>query len=99
MTTVELTIERGSDDAWRELGVEVRGTVTGPRRATLLDPPESSETEIVSVTCDGRDFELDADEEAKALEMLERQAREDAVDARATRADWERDCRRDERFG
>jgi alpha-ketoglutarate-dependent taurine dioxygenase len=95
LTTIELTIERGDDSTndWRELTVEVRGTVTRERPATRYDPAEGGEVEIDSVTCNGQDFELDADEEDKAMQLLERQAREDTEEARCRRWDWAREER------
>jgi hypothetical protein len=98
LTTVELTIERGTDDDWRELTVEVRGTVTRERPATRYDPAEGGEAEIVSVTCDGKDFELEAGEEDKAMRLLERQAREDTEDARCRRWDWATEKRLEREF-
>ena len=98
MTTIELTVERGTDDDWLELTVEVRGTVTREQKATLLDPAEGGEVEIDSVTCGGEDFELTPRELTKASELLVRQAREDALDSSYARADRELDERREARF-
>jgi hypothetical protein len=95
VTTIDLHIERSNDstDDWRELTVEVRGTVSRYRPATRLDPAEGGEVEIESVTCDGKDFELNPRELTTASELLERQAREDTENARCRRWDWAREER------
>jgi hypothetical protein len=99
VTTTTIHIERGEDESWRELTVEVTGTVTPYRAATLLDPEEGGEVEIDSVTCDGKDFELTPSELTKASELLEQRARDDATEARYARADWEWDERLEKRYG
>jgi hypothetical protein len=70
--------------------VEVTGTVTG-HRATWRNPEPWCDVEIESVTLDGAEFELDAEEEARAEEELARQAREDAddYDYQADDSRWE----------
>lgn len=95
MTTIEMHIERGTDNDWRELTVEVRGTVSRYRPATRHSPAEGGEVEIDSVTCNGVDFELTREELDRAEGMLAMQAADDEAEARYARADWERDSRID----
>jgi hypothetical protein len=94
MTTTTIHIERGEDESWRELTVEITGTVTPYRAATLLDPEEGDEIEDIEARLlDGTDVELTAKERDKAEQALREQAAEDAAEARAARADWERESR------
>ena len=95
MTSIIITVERGEDEDWRELDVEVTGTVTRYRPATRLDPEEGGEVEIASIMCEGEVFELTPKELTKANELLENQARSDAAEARYARAELERDSRID----
>lgn len=101
MTTITLTVERGSDNDWRELEVEVRGVVMpytparthGP--ADFWQPEEGGEVEIYSTINNGNHIDLDEQETARATRLLERQAHEDAAESRAERTYRERDSRVD----
>jgi hypothetical protein len=94
MTTATITIERGKDESWREITVEVTGTVTPYRPATMLDPEEGDELEDIEARLlDGSEVELTAKELDKAEQALRDQDRRDAREARAARADWEMESR------
>ena len=101
MTTITITVERGSGDDWRELDVEVRGVVMPYTPAQTHGPPdfwqpdEGGEVEIESVTCGAEEVELTPRELTEASELLERKAHEDAAESRAARTYREHDSRVD----
>lgn len=95
MTSIILTVERGDDDNWRELYVEVTGTVTRYRPATRLDSEEGGEVEDIEAYCASEAVELTQAEFERAEGMLEMQAADDAAEARYARAEWEHDARRE----
>lgn len=97
MATITMTIERGDEDDWRELTVEVSGTVIPYLPARTYGPPElcppaeGGEVEDIEVRCATEDVELTDDELARAIEALEELAEDDIICAREERQQWQQE--------
>lgn len=72
------TIERGEDDAF---DVEIEGSYYFGSPPSLNDPGDPDEFEILSVTLDGKPFELtEQEDEAVCLWALENPPEDDYLD-------------------